>query len=130
MTNIKGYLVERDNRSLFIRDINEASWALEDGDYLVTPLVPLKATDVYERLSLPHQPSPTNDDTQERLELLEQIYELEEEQIAQMKAKLEEFVELAEAIIEIAHPTENLIENKAKLLLIHESCKKLLAPSE
>lgn len=127
MTNIKGYLVERDNRSLFIRNIEEASWALEDGDYIVTPLVPMRSTDVYEE-SIVDAPQP-NDDTQERLQLLEQIYELEEQQIAEMKHKLEEAVELVESIHEFASKqTNNIMESRGLLLLIAEACNKWLKP--
>lgn len=39
MTTILGYLVHRDNRNLFIRDLEEAAWAIEDPEYKVTPLV-------------------------------------------------------------------------------------------
>lgn len=129
MSNIKGYLVERDNRSLFIRDIAEASWALEDGDYLVTPLVPMKSTDVYEQF-VPNAPQPT-DETQERLQLLEQIYELEEQQIAVMKSKLEEAVELVENIhLFASNQTINIMEARGLLKLIAESCDKWLRPKE
>lgn len=129
MSNIKGYLVERDNRSLFIRDIAEASWALEDGDYLVTPLVAMKPTDVYEQF-VPDAPQPT-DETQERLQLLEQIYELEEQQIAVMKSKLEEAVELVENIhLFASNQTINIMEARGLLKLIAESCDKWLRPRE
>lgn len=39
MTGILGYLVHRDNRNLFIRDLEEAAWAIEDPEYKVTPLI-------------------------------------------------------------------------------------------
>lgn len=112
-----GFLVECQGRTLFIREREEILWAINDENYTVTELVG-KSKD------------PVTDDTVERLEILEEIYELEEKEIASLKHKLEEFVELAEAIVEIAVPTENIIENKAKILLIGESCKKLLAPKD
>lgn len=39
MTGILGYLIQRDNRNLFIRDLEEAAWAIDDPEYKVTPLV-------------------------------------------------------------------------------------------
>lgn len=136
MTNIKGYLVERENRSLFIRDIAEASWALEDGNYEVTALVPLKMPHPYEEFLVEgpkeEAPSlPSTDDTAERLEILEQIYELEEKEIALLKERLEEAVELVESIHEFASKqTSNIMESRGLLLLIAESCQKWLKPKD
>lgn len=129
MTNIKGFLIERDGRSLFMRELQD--WALEDSEYTVTPLVPLKATDVDEQLLIEAPAQPSTDDTQERLQLLEQIYELEEQQIAEMKHKLEEAVELVESIHEFASKqTNNIMESRGLLLLIAEACNKWLKPKE
>jgi hypothetical protein len=128
MTPIKGYLIERDERSLFIRDLEEASWAMEDSEYTVTALVPIDVYRCYENV-IEHRPQ--TDETQERLELLEQIYELEEQQISSMKAKLEEAVELVESIHEFASKqTSNIMESRGLLLLIAESCQKWLKPKE
>lgn len=127
MTTIKGYLIERDNRNLFIRDLEEARWALEDSEYTVTPLVPKSVADAYPQFVDPVKA----DETQERLELLEQIYELEEQQIASIKAKLEEAVELVESIHEFASKqTNNIMESRGLLLLIAEACDKWLKPKE
>lgn len=129
MTNskVKGFLIERDGRCLFMKEVE--AWAIEDVNYKVTPLVSGLMEDREELVAEPSS-LPTTDDTQERLQLLEELFELEEAQISQMKSKLEEFVELVEAIVDIATPTDNIIENKAKLLLIAESCKKLLKPKD
>lgn len=129
MTTIKGFLIERDGRSLFMREIQD--WALEDSEYTVTPLVPLKATDVDGQLLIEAPAQPSTDDTQERLQLLEQIYELEEQQIAEMKHKLEEAVELVESIHEFASKqTNNIMESRGLLLLIAEACSKWLEPRQ
>lgn len=130
MTNIKGYLIERDNRSLFIRDVEEAKWAVEDSEYTVTALVPLEDPHPYEQFIVPPVQTST-DDIQERLQLLEQIYELEEEQIAEMRATLEGAVELIESIHTFAsNQTHNIMESRGLLLLIAEACNKWLSPKE
>lgn len=118
-----GYLISCQGRQLFMRDAADCSWAYLDDEYTVTELVAKAGEEI------PETP-PATDDTVERMQILEQLYELEEQQIAEMRLKLEEFVELVEAIVDIAIPTDNIIENKAKILLIAESCKKLLKPKE
>ncbi len=128
MTKTMGYLISCQGRELFLRDKADCSWAYLDDEYTVTELV-AKPTEVYDQfiVDAPMQ----SDDTQERLRLLEQIYELEEEQIAQMKQKLEEAVELVESIHEFASKqTSNIMESRGLLLLIAESCNKWLAPKE
>lgn len=114
--NVKGYLIECDGRSLFIRDKAECQWAIDDPEYTVTELVPKGSEAV----------SQSSDDA-ERIQLLEEIFTLEEQQIAQMKGSLEQAFELIESIHEFASKkTDNLIELKGLLLLIAESCDKWL----
>lgn len=73
----------------------------------------------------------STDDTTERLKILEEIYELEEKEIALLKERLEEAVELVESIHEFASKqTSNIMESRGLLLLIAESCNKWLRPSE
>lgn len=122
-----GWLIECEGRSLFMREKGDVLWALEDPNYKVTPLV---AGEVYDTfiVALPVQQA---DDTAERLQILEEIYELEEEQIGQLKQRLEEAFELVESIHEFASKqTSNIMESRGLLLLIAESCNKWLAPKE
>lgn len=108
-----GYLVECQGRSLFIRDRSEVQWAIDDENYKVTELVP--KTD--------------ETDTEERLQILEEIYELEEKEISTLKEKLEDAVELIEVIYEFSSKdTNNLLEAKGLLHLVAEACGKWLAP--
>jgi hypothetical protein len=136
MINVKGYLVERDNRSLFIRDINEASWALEDSEYTVTPLVAMKSADVYEQFIVadPKEESPSlpsTDDTAERIELMNELFDLQQAEIDFLKNRLEEFVEVVEGIVELTEViSQSSIENRSKLIVIGDSCKAVLNPSE
>jgi hypothetical protein len=107
-----------------MRDKADCSWAYLDDEYIVTELV----AKVGEESS---ETQPSTDETQERLQLLEQIYELEEQQIASMKAKLEETVELVESIhLFSMNQTTNIMEARGLLRLIAESCQKWLKPKE
>lgn len=124
-----GYLITCQDRTLFMRDKADCSWAYLDDEYAVTELVAKPATEVYDQFII-DAPVQT-DDTQERLKLLEQIYELEEEQIGQLKQRLKEAFELVESIHEFASKqTSNIMESRGLLLLIAESCNKWLAPKE
>ena len=124
-----GYLVERDNRSLFIRNIEEASWALEEGNYQATPLVAMKSADVYEQF-IADVPQAT-DDTQERIQLMNELFDLQQKEIDFLKARLEKFVEVVEGIVEITEVvSQSSIENRSKLIIIGDSCKTILKPSE
>lgn len=131
---IKGWLVERDGRTLFLREL--VDWAIEDPEYKVTALIAKPIADVYEQFMVEEPkeeaPSlPSTDDTAERLEILEQIYELEEKEIALLKERLEEAVELVESIHEFASKqTNNIMESRGLLLLIAESCQKWLKPRD
>ena len=116
-----GYLITCQDRSLFMRNKEDCSWAYLDDEYTVTELVARPSKEAQEPA----------DETQERLQLLEQIYELEEQQIAAMKEKLEECMELIETIHEFASKqTNNIMESRGLLLLIAESCDKWLKPRE
>lgn len=124
MNKTIGYLISCQGRELFMRDKADCSWAYLDDEYTVTELV----AKVSEESS---ETQPSVDEAQERLQLLEQIYELEEQQIASMKAKLEEAVELVESVHEFASKqTSNIMESRGLLLLIAEACSKWLKPKE
>lgn len=116
-----GYLISCEGRQLFMRDKADCSWAYLDDEYTVTELVAKPGEELVD--------APSTDETQERLQLLEQIYELEEQQIAAMKGTLESAVELIESINEFASKkTENVMELKGLMLLIAESCNEWLKP--
>jgi hypothetical protein len=116
-----GYLISCQGRQLFMRDAADCSWAYLDDEYTVTELVAKAGEELID--------APSTDETQERLQLLEQIYELEEQQIAAMKGTLESAVELIESINEFASKkTENVMELKGLMLLIAESCREWLKP--
>lgn len=120
-----GYLISCQGRQLFMRDAADCSWAYLDEEYTVTELV---AKTGEKPLTEEH---PSTDETQERLQLLEQIYELEEQQIAAMKHKLEEAMELVENIhLFASNQTTNIMEARGLLKLIAESCDKWLKPKE
>lgn len=131
---IKGYLVERDGRELFLREI--ADWAVEDPEYKVTALIAKPVADVYEQFMVeePKQtvPSlPSTDDTQERIQLMNELFDLQQQEIDLLKARLEKFVEVVEGIVEITEViSQSSIENRSKLMVISESCKQVLKPSE
>lgn len=126
MTNIKGYLIECDGRSLFIRDREQIGWAIDDHHYQVTPLVPLPPID---ELS-PEQENPvsmTSNEVKEQLKLMNDLFELEEKEIGLLKEQLTEFVEAVEAIHEFSSKvTDNTLEMKGLLKLIAETCGNLL----
>ena len=127
MTNILGYLIQRDNRNLFIRNLEEAQWALSDEEYNVTPLVAITEPSVLEEGAI----LPNTDDRQERLQIMEELFEIQEAQIALLKGQLEKFVEVVEGIIELTEVVSHSpIEARSKLLVISESCKEILKPSE
>lgn len=73
----------------------------------------------------------STDDTTERLKILEEIYELEEKEIALLKQRLEAFVEVVEGIAELTEVvSHSSVECRSKLIIIGDSCKKILAPQE
>lgn len=117
-TNVKGFLIERDGRSLFVRDRDEADWAIQDPEYAVTRLVP------EEDASVPP-------DFEEFKRLTTDLYDLQQSEISQLKTSLGEAVELIENIYEFSRKsTNNTLESKGLLMLIAEGCKKFLAPSD
>ena len=112
-----GYLITCQDRSLFMRNKEDCSWAYLDDSYTVTELVA--------------KPQAKSDDTIERVEFLEELYVLEEQQISTLKAKLEDAVELIEVIYEFSSKdTNNLLEAKGLLHLVAEACGKWLAPKD
>lgn len=134
MTNIKGYLISRDGRELFLREL--ADWAVSDPEYEVTALVPMGKALVYDEFIADEQkeeaPSlPNTDDTQERIQLMNELFDLQQQEIDQLKHRLEGFVEVVEGIIDLTEVvSQNNIENRSKLLVISKSCKEILKPSE
>lgn len=126
------YLITRDGREYILDAVPD--WAKDDPEYKVTALAPVGTADMYDQfiVELPKEVAPSlpnTDDTAERLSLLEQIYELEEKEIAMLKERLEDAVELVENIHEFASKqTNNIMESRGLLLLIAESCNKWLKP--
>lgn len=132
MTTIKGFLIERDGRSLFMRELQE--WVTLDTNYNVTVLVAQQTSKaVWEEdlpKEVPTQPQ-TTDDTQERIQLMNELFDLQQTEIDQLKQRLEAFVEVVEGIAELTEVvSQSAIENRSKLLIISDSCKKILAPQE
>ena len=82
MTGILGYLVQRDNRNLFIRDLQEAAWAIDDPEYKVTALVAYD--DSLEVLLR---------EVQEDRDLYSQIAEMLDEENRMLKLKIRELEE-------------------------------------
>lgn len=116
-----GYLITCQDRSLFMREKSDCDWAYNDSEYKVTELVAKAGEEIPE--------VQTTDDTQERLQLLEELFELEENQIAQLKTRMEEALELVETVHEFASKqTNNIMESRGLLLLIAEACNKWLEP--
>lgn len=135
MTNskVKGFLIERDGRSLFMKEVEP--WAIEDMNYKVTPLVSGLMEDREEPLAdFPKEEAPSlpsTDDTAERIELMNELFTLQEVEISQLKAQLEKFVEVVEGIVELTDVVSHSpIECRSKLIVIGDSCKALLKPSE
>lgn len=118
MTKTMGYLVACQGRTLFMREKEDCSWAYLDDEYTVTELVAKNDDHVI-------------DDTAERLQILEEIYELEEKEISLLKGRLEEAVELVESIhLFSMNQTTNIMEARGLLKLIAEACNKWLSPKE
>ena len=135
MTNskVKGFLIERDGRSLFMKEVE--AWAIEDVNYKVTPLVSGLMEDreepLVEAVKEEATTLPITDDTQERIELMNQLFDLQQAEIDFLKTRLEKFVEVVEGIVEITEViSQSSIENRSKLIVIGDSCKAILKPSE
>lgn len=130
MTNskVKGFLIERDGRELFMKQVE--AWALEDVNYTVTPLISGLMED-REELTVSAPSLPSTDDTAERIELMNELFSLQDLEISQLKAQLEKFVEVVEGIVELTDVVSHSpIECRSKLIVIGDSCKGLLKPSE
>lgn len=128
MNNVKGFLIERDGRSLFVRELQD--WALEDENYKVTPLVPIKPADVLPEWS-GIVVTQSTDDTAERIQLMNDLFDLQQQEIDQLKHRLESFIEVVEGIVELTEViSQNSIENRSKLFVISQSCKDILKPNE
>jgi hypothetical protein len=119
------YLITRDGRE-YVLDV-VPDWAVDNDEYKVEKLSSefiMAALDDATAIA-----QNVTDDTLERLHILEEIYELEENEISLLKSSLEEAVELVESIHEFASKqTNNIMESRGLLLLIAESCDKWLKP--
>ena len=134
MATIKGYLIEREGRALFLQQL--ADWAVEDPEYKVTALIAKPLADMYEQFTVdvPKEEVhslPSTDDTQERIQLMNELFDLQQQEIDQLKTQLEKFVEVVEGIAELTEViSQSNIENRSKLIMIGDSCKAVLKPSE
>jgi len=125
--DIKGYLIETEGRSLFMREREQVEWALEDDRYTVTPLI--GKPQFYEQHIVEDGKSSPEFDAYK--ELAEDLYRIQQEQLSSTKTMLEDAIELIEGIGELsAKKTENLMEMRGLLALIAQDCKKFLAPSD
>lgn len=117
-----GFLIETAGRSLFVREESDITWAKEDANYTVRRLVDADEV-VIEDTSQEHS-------FDDYVQVSSELYNLQQAQIDLLKGQLEEFVEVVEAISEISVVSENVIENKAIIMLVNQQCKKLLAAKE
>ena len=108
------YLVTRDSREYIFNDIPE--WVAEDSNYKVTKLSSVVTTESVQKAI-------------EDVQILQELYELEEEQIARLKERLENALELVEVIYEFtSRDHASLLEAKGTLKLVADSCLKWLKP--
>lgn len=115
------YLIVRDGREYVMDTVPD--WA-DSEDYRITKLSSEAVQE--EAPSLP-----STDDTQERIQLMDELFQLQDKEIALLKQRLEAFVEVVEGIAELTEVvSQSAIENRSKLLIISDSCKKILAPQE
>lgn len=115
------YLIVRDGREYIMDSVPD--WANPE-DYQITKLSSEVAHEEDLRL-------PSTDDTQERIQLMDELFQLQDKEIALLKQRLEAFVEVVEGIAELTEVvSQSAIENRSKLLIISDSCKKILAPQE
>lgn len=120
MTTVYGYLITTADRSLFVRSLEDATWALEDPEYEVKTLIAQE--------DLQETSSPDFDDYKE---VAERLYIINQEQISSTKDMLETAVELIEGIGELsAKKTDNVMEMRGLLALIAQDCKKFLAAED
>lgn len=122
---ITRYLIVRDGREYFMREV--PPWAQDNPDYEVVKLSS-------EEVKSPEEiaPSlPSTDDTQERIQLMNELFDLQQTEIDQLKQRLEAFVEVVEGIAELTEVvSHSSVECRSKLIIIGDSCKKILAPQE
>jgi hypothetical protein len=110
------YLVTRDGREYVLDSIPD--WAQSE-EYKV------------EKLSSVDSNITNTDDTQERMQLMNELFDLIQQEIDQLKHRLEGFVEVVEGIVELTDVVSHSpIECRSKLIVIGDSCKALLKPSE
>ena len=128
MTNsnvVKAWLVEGHGRSSVYSSPQE--WAETDPEYKVTPLGAISEEGTTQVSSI----HISTDDTQERISIMEELYELMQQEIDFLKERLESAVEVLEVVEEFsAKKSDNFMENKATLLLISAACRGWLKPSE
>lgn len=122
--NIK-YLVTRDGREYVMDSIPD--WAKDNPDYKVVKLTSVEPR-IYDQFI---QTTPVVDDTAERIQLMDELFDLQQAEIDFLKHRLEAFVEVVEGIVELTDVISHSgIENRSKLVVIGDSCKAILKPSE
>jgi hypothetical protein len=110
------FIVSRDGREYIMDSVPE--WAADSPDYKVEKLSSVTTKESIEEAI-------------EEVKLLQEIYTLDEQEIARLKERLEEAVELVESIHAFAsNQTNNIMESRGLLLLIAEACDKWLVPRE
>jgi hypothetical protein len=113
------YLIVRDGREYMMDAVPD--WA-DSEDYQITKL----SSEVVQDETLP-----STDDTQERIQLMDELFQLQDKEIALLKQRLEAFVEVVEGIVELTDVvSHSSVECRSKLIIIGDSCKKILAPQE
>lgn len=128
------YLVTRDGREYILDAVPD--WAKDDPAYKVTTLAPVGTADMYDQfiVELPKEEAPSlpsTDDTQERIQLMNELFDLQQKEIDLLKLRLEAFVEVVERIAELTEVvSHSSVECRSKLIIIGDSCKKILAPQE
>jgi hypothetical protein len=119
------YLVTRDGREYVMDSIPD--WAQDNPEYEV-----VKLSSVEIPLIESSNDGVTNtDDTAERIQLMDELFDLQQQEIDFLKHRLEAFVEVVEGIVELTDVISHSgIENRSKLVVIGDSCKAILKPSE
>lgn len=110
------YVVTRDDREYVFNDLPD--WVKEDSNYRVEKLSTVVPKEAVEAAI-------------EDVEILQQIYLLDEAEIKDLKSRLENALELVEVIHEFTNRDhESLLEARGTLKLVADSCKKWLSPKE
>ena len=119
------YLVTRDGREYVMDSIPD--WAKDDPEYKIVKLSSIEPR-IYDQFI---QSTPVVDDTAERIQLMDELFDLQQAEIDFLKHRLEAFVEVVEGIVELTDViSHSSIENRSKLVVIGDSCKAILKPSE